>query len=172
MELGVSNLLTELSLEYFLACGGGHDRGEFLRIVEDCLYAIFAIQENFTKIKMQSPEKCRSIQYEELIMAPDREMGKLFTFLNLPLESGVRERIEVVAGSIAGATDKTWNRDRGFLNEDEIRAACDSLLEDITEDIRVNGIEVGRLLGRNGQGRYSFIVGELLLNEPFISAMF
>jgi hypothetical protein len=63
---------------------------------------------------------------------------------------------------VAGATVKNRADHHSVVNEQEIRRACNNLLDEIAARIRTEIIDAERLAGFGGKGKYSFIVCETL----------
>jgi hypothetical protein len=154
------HILVEWSLTEVLARGGGNDRESLRQVVGDCLYAILAKQAYFDKIKSALPSKCICTRYETLVEFPETEVTRLFGFLDLPLQEDVRARVKTVIASVAGATVKNPAAHHPVINEQEIRRACDDLLDGIATRIRTEAIDTERLAGLAGKGKFSFIVCE------------
>jgi hypothetical protein len=170
IELCISNILVDWSLEH-LRVGVG-DRREFLRVVDDCLYAIVAIQESLMQCARDLPGKSIITRYEALASSPLSEMTRVLGFLALPLTAPVLDKMRFVAGAVSGATDKAAAEHNALLNEHQIRIAAQEMLGRVTENIRAEGIDTARLMGLGDKGKYSFLTGELLESHPFISSMF
>jgi Sulfotransferase family len=171
IELCISNILVDWSLEH-LRARGVEDRREFLRVVDDCLYAIVAIQEGLMQCARDLPGKSIITRYEALAGSPLSEMTRVLGFLALPLTAPVLDKMRIVAGAVSGATDKAAAEHNALLNEHQIRIVAQELLCGVTENIRAEGIDTARLMGLGDKGKYSFLTGELLESHPFISSMF
>lgn len=64
IELCISNVLVDWSLERVLARGGGNSQASFFEVVEDCLYAIVAIRSNLDKLQETIGTSCIILHYE------------------------------------------------------------------------------------------------------------
>jgi hypothetical protein len=177
IELCVSNLLVSYSLDALLPRKVQEDPFETLRVIEDCLYAIVAMQTNMAAIQAAIPLRAMSLGYETLAAAPADEMTRVLDFLDLAITDDTRDRWRIAAGARLGATDMQpkksgTQRDLGLLNPDQIRMAAPFLIKRVTAQIAAGGVDFARLRARAGQGKYSFVLGDhFVRNDPF-SSMF
>jgi hypothetical protein len=172
IELCISNVLVDWSLERVLARGGGNSRASFLEVVEDCLYAIVAIRSNFAKLEEMIGTECIIIHYEHLINAPLFEYRRVLDFLQLQPNPLLFQNVKNVLESVTGATLNRQTSTHPLLNEQQIRSTCASLLDGVVRKIREEGIDRARLMGTAQKGRFSFLLGDLSESEPHISSMF
>jgi len=172
IELCLSNIFVSWTLDRLLTTGMQHKTGEIRAAVEDCLYAIVAFQVNLASIQQAMPTEAISVSYEELSANVTGEMGRLFEFLDVEGTSDTWDRIRLVAGTVAGATDKQGAASDsrpglGLLTLDSVREIARDLLVGISEQIRIGGIDHAQLWGLSGRGRYSYLFADRpIVNGP------
>lgn len=177
VELCVSNILVSWSLESLLAKQVRYDLVEVLQIVEDCLYAIVAMQTNMAAIRQALPDRTIGLTYDELVAAPAAVIDRLATFLDLAGTPEVRERMLHVIGRVAGDTDKHPPQIQpdgrlGLLTPDLLRPMAANLLPRVAESITAHGIDLARLRRLGAPGRYSYLLGDTEYLERGYSAIF
>jgi hypothetical protein len=177
VELCVSNILVNWSLESLLAKGVQHDAEELSRVVDDCLYAILAMQMNMAAIQRALPDRVISLTYELLTADPFAQMDRVLAFLGAAPTAEVRERMRIAAEAAAGVTNKDPGAgqpalDMGLLTAERIRQFAARALPRVAEELRGRGIDVGRLRRTNGQGRYCYLMGDVEYIERGCSSMF
>jgi len=133
IELCLSQLFVSWSLDSLLPTGVQHDAGKLRASVENCLQTIVASQANLASIQPAMPREAISMSYEELSANATGEMGRLFEFLDVEGTSDTWDRISIVAGTVAGATDKIGipshsRSDLGLLTRDFVRGIARDLL--------------------------------------------
>jgi hypothetical protein len=149
VDLCVSSLLTPWSVSRLLAEGIGHDRGAFLKTVNDELYRALAMRLNWTEGLAMARVQSVIVQYEELVCDMVGHMDRLFQFLHLPVDDRVRARMHAVIGAVAGATPKdVASEDRGYLTASVIRDAVERQLPEVTVQLAQKGIDPTRLIAK------------------------
>jgi hypothetical protein len=177
IELCVSNILIYWGLQSLLARQVQHDLVEVIQIVEDCLYAIVAMQTNMAAIRQALPTRTVSVTYDELTATAATQIERVLTFLRLAPTPEVREKLRIVIGAVVGATDKQRpasqpDQNLGLLTADLLRGLATGLLPRVTEGITSHGIDLARLRRLSVHGRYSYLLGDLESIERGCSAIF
>ena len=157
IELCISNVLVDWSLERVLARGGGNSQASFFEVVEDCLYAIVAIRSNLDQLQETIGTSCIILHYEGLINEPFLMYERVLEFLQMQSNPIIFERVKNVLASVTGATLNRQASKHYLLNEKNIRSTCASLLSDIVRKIREEGIHRARVMGIGEKGRFSFL---------------
>ncbi len=171
IELCVSNIFVAWSLEGLLETGVQHNAGAIRTVVEDCLYAIVAVQTNMAEIQKAMPTHALSVAYDAVAAAPAQETARIFRFLDLPTTPEVLDHIGIAASHVVGVTDK-HRPDLGLLTPALVAATARALLDRTQALIQTDGIDLARLRRLAGLGRYSYLTGDHGLVGAPLSSMF
>jgi hypothetical protein len=177
VELCVSNVLVSWSLASLMAKPVTFDLVEITKVVEDCLYAIVAMQTNMKMIRRALPDRTLLLTYDELKIAPAEEMERVQTFLGLAPTPAVQERMLRAIAVVASSTVKQrliqqLDDKLALLTVDLVRPIAANLLPRVTDSIASHGVDLVRLRRLSALGRYSYLVGDVELPQHGISAMF
>jgi hypothetical protein len=147
VDLCVSSLLAPWFVKRLLAEGVGHDQNAFLKTVDDHVYWMLAMRQNWTEGLAMTRVQSLIVQYEELVRDMVSQMDRLFQFLQLPVDNAARARMRVVIGAVAGATPKenVTSEDRGYLTASVIRDAVERQLPKVRQQLAQKGIDSMRL---------------------------
>jgi hypothetical protein len=177
VELCVSNILVPWALKHLLARQVRYDLTEVLQIVEDCLYAIVAMQTNMAAIHQALPDRTIALTYDELIADAPGTIDRLLAFLSLGQTAAVQAAMLGVIGRVEGRTEKQTpvldpDGRLGLLTPELVRAMAANLLPRVRESIASDGIDLVRLRRLGTRGRYSYLLGDHELSERGSSSMF
>jgi hypothetical protein len=170
VALCLSSIFVSWSLEGLLTRGVQNDATEVTSVVEDCLYAIIAIQANFVTIEHRLTSIVTSLTYEALNKYCVNEMTRLFTFLGVDPSRETLRRVADASATVAGATNASAGQ--GFLTPAAVRAIAVRLLPEIRARLQRDGIDHARLRRLKAEGRYSYLLGDQGLANMSISSMF
>jgi hypothetical protein len=174
VELCISNMLAAWALERLEAAGVDRDRAEFLRAVEDCLYAIVAIERNLKAVMLGRADRVITVRYEALCESPSTELERVIKFLGLAVDRPIQARLDHVLAHVTGGTERrsdASNR-QGWLAAAPIRDAAMSLLPRVREMIARDGADRARLRGLGPKGGYCYLLGDHHVGDPGISTLF
>jgi hypothetical protein len=180
VDLCVSNIMVAWSQDSLRAMAPSYDLVDALRVVEDCLYAIVAMQTNMATIARDLPEQALAVEYGSLAASGGAELARVLGFLELSATPSVDATMAAAAAMVAGATDQPAPDPKWLLTARLVRPMATDLLGRVRADIAANGIDTVRLRrmasqgndARGTPGRYSFLLGDPRFIEPGISALF
>jgi hypothetical protein len=166
----VSIVLANWSASTLAATGDDVDEARAKAIVDDCAYALVAINSGLISIAKKYPGCCLAIDYSKLLKEPAGTIGRLYNFAGLRVSPDVISAAERMMAVRSGATPTS--KALGALNREFIERNVRASIAAARQEIRVSGIDYARLVSREGKGRYSCLVGDKKMQNTHRSTMF
>jgi hypothetical protein len=165
----VSNIMAEWSLKHLALMQGDVSEAEALRVIDDCAYALVAIDTGLNKIAATLPDCARVVAYEALGQGEDVIAG-LYEFAGLAVTPELLAAANRMLGVRSGATTKV--KTQGFLTTELIAAQAPASIAAARRAVAAQGIDISRLRAKRGPGRYSFLVGDNEVRNTNFSTIF
>ncbi len=165
----VSNIMATWSLLHIGLTGGGISEEEAIRVVDDCAYALTAINTGLDQIAKSYPAATMVVEYSKLVRG-DIDVATLFEFVGFSMTADMAETVQRMLSVRSGETPK--GKSQGFINRAFVEARAPISLEQAARQIELEGIDVARLRSRRGIGKYSFLVGDNEMRNSGNSTMF
>lgn len=161
-----SNLLCAWSVRRLVEMDAASNDDELKRAVDDCAYAILAIDHGFGCIAATFPDRTFEIDYGALLAQPGETLADLGDFALL---SGLRELGAPCLGKYLGNTDLRIATT--YLPVEKIDAMIPDSIVTAGAAIERDGLDLARLK-RLHDGRYSLLVGDHELAGTMLSGVF
>ena len=170
-DLCLSNIFTSWSFNRLAEAGIGNDEAAVRAVVDDCVYALRAIEHNFAIAASRYPERTLALSYDDIGRDMDGLIHRVFTFLEIPVAGETYAKINRALSVRSGATRSTEKS--GLLARDFVSTLIPDAILKADADLLANeGPDLGRLKRLKDQGRYSFLVGDHGLHKTTLSSMF
>jgi hypothetical protein len=158
LQLCVSNVMAEWSLRHLALMGADRSESDATQAVQDCAYALAAIEADFASVQRAFPAQSLVVDYADLVSDADATARNVFEFADLAhyddLLPAVRSMLETRSG------ETRHDRSQGSLSSELIRSVAPQALTDARNQITREGIDLQRLRSKTGPGRFSFLVGD------------
>jgi len=161
-----SNLLCAWSVRQLVKMEAASNDRELKRAVDDCAYAVTAIDHGLRRISATFPDRTFEIDYGSLVARPGDTLAELGKF---SLLSGLRELGSPSLSRYLGNTDLSIAST--YLPVGTIDAMIPDSIATAGEAIAQQGIDLARLK-RLHNGRYSLLVGDHELVGTTLSGVF
>ncbi len=146
------------------------DEANAKAIVDDCAYALVAINSGLVSIARKYPDRCLAIDYNEFLKEPDQSIRKLYDFAGLRTSPDIIAAAHRMIAVRSGATPAA--NALGVLNREFIERHARASIAAARKEIRISGIDYARLISREGKGKYSCLVGDKKMQNTHRSTMF
>lgn len=166
----LSTMLAGWSLHLLIEAGATTSIAEARRAVDDCAYALVAVDHGLGGIAASDPASVLSIRFEELEGAGDATFRRLYDFAGLAVTP---QRLQAAAGvATMRRGESPRSSAHGVLGAAFIETHAPACLAHAAQLIAAEGIDRARLRSRSGIGRYSILVGDHHMAEGTVSTMF
>jgi hypothetical protein len=169
-QLCVSNIFARWSIKELLETGVQKDLLRAREAIQDCAYALVAIDRGLLQIAEALPNQSRTIRYEDLASKPQSVITSLFEFLELPPSLVTDNKIHRVLSVKSGRTDR--DQVHGLLTRDFVESLAPQALAEARLAIDTKGVDLVRLKRLGPCGQYSYLVGDHPLRRTSFSSMF
>lgn len=166
----ISNITAEWSLIHLGLMGAGASMEEALKVIDDCSYALAAIDVGLQKIAKSYPERTKIVSYEALVPEADGLITELYKFAGLNITPEMQAAVKEMLSVRSGATPVTGSL--GFITRELIQQIAPECIANAYRAIASSGIDAARLRSRHGVGRYCFVVGDTELKHSNLSSIF
>jgi hypothetical protein len=166
----ISIVLANWSASTLGVAGDGLDETDAKAIVDDCAYALVAVNSGLTSIVKKYPDCCLAIDYGQLLKEPEQSIRKLYDFSGLKTSPDIIAAAQRMIGVRSGGTPAS--NTLGVLNREFIERHARVSIAAAQQEIRASGIDYARLISREGKGKYSCLVGDKKMQNTHRSTMF
>lgn len=166
----LSNIFSSWSLRHIELHGDPHSETEALQVIDDCAYALCAIDTHFDQVQKRHAAAAKTVHYSDLVKARPSDMRDLFAFTGLDTPESIIDQALSLLTVRSGQTPR--NLSAGLLTRDFVESRVDEALEKVAREIMTKGIDHARLRSRKGPGKYSFLVGDNEMRGSSNSTLF
>jgi Sulfotransferase family len=166
VELCVSNILADWSAARLLGMGAGATLDSAREVLADCAYALCAVDAQLQASAGRLGPRALAIGDARIA----ESMEQVFRFLDLTPPDGFAQAAELFSRLKLGETPKAaavGRLDRTFI----VEHASDFIAQ-ARQDIAAQGLDLARLRGLSGRGRYCFLAGDQDLQGTGLSSLF
>jgi Sulfotransferase family len=165
----LSNLLTPWSMEMLRHLGATASEAELRAAVQDCAYALAAVDRGLATIAQAWPDRCRVVRTNALA-DPVATFAELFAFLGLSQWPALLDEVKEASDRQLGVTDLEGRE--GNLSRATVLRLLPEALAEAEAALAAGEPDLARLKRLGPTGRYSFLVGDHeLVGTPY-SSMF
>lgn len=165
VEQCVSNIMVGWSLDRLRLLDAGRSKEEATKVVQDCAYALVAIDLGLAGVAESFRSRTLSITYHALAGESNEILRELYDFAGLRLEPAHVKSADRILAVKSGVTT---TRSLGYITDDFVKGFAPDAISRAREVIAITGIDVARLR----EGRYSFLVGDHAMLDSHVSTIF
>lgn len=166
----LSTMLADWSLHLLIEAGATQSVAEARRAVDDCAYALAAIDHGLCGIVKSDPAGILSIGFDALEAAQHATLHRLYDFAGL---ATTPEQLQA-AGDVASVRrgESLRSSAHGVLDAAFIESYAPACLAHASQRLAAEGLDLGRLRSRAGIGYYSFLAGDHHMVGSGVSTLF
>jgi hypothetical protein len=166
----ISNIMAEWSLIHLGLMHAGETEADAAAVIEDCAYALVAIDHGLGRIAKKFSAQTLVINYEDLLGGPPAFIENLYKFAGLAVTPDLLAAAARMRAVRTGATKKAASL--GFITVPLIEELAPRGIAEAYRSIDRDGVDLSRLRRKQGQGRYSFLVGDTEMRNSRFSTLF